>query len=152
MNNDHQSHCTSRIAQILCGLTIACLVPSAGAHAQISGYGRSSEPIYGGTGVSATPANPFPPMKGTYAPSHKAPDGTACITVHPSTRPQIVNPKIIDQVVTVNNSCGQSIKVQVCYAGSSDCIVVSLNGYQKLQRILGIAASTSFRFEYRELF
>ena len=67
--------------------------------------------------------------------------------------PQIVNPKIMDQIVIVNNVCGQSIRVQVCYAGRPDCIEVSLNGYQKLQRTLGIAAgSTNFRYEYRELF
>jgi hypothetical protein len=59
----------------------------------------------------------------------------------------------MDQIVIVNNVCGQSIKVQVCYAGSSNCIIVPLNGYQKLQRVLGIAAnSASFRFEYRELY
>jgi hypothetical protein len=92
-------------------------------------------------------------MEGTFAPNHKSPDGKACISIHPSAQPQKINPKIIDQIVMVNNSCGQSIKVQVCYAGSSDCIIVSLIGYQKLQRILGIAAgSTIFRFEYRELF
>jgi hypothetical protein len=92
-------------------------------------------------------------MQGTYAPAHKGPDGATCITVRPSTRPQIINPKIIDQIVTVNNSCGQFIKVQVCYAGSSDCIEVSLNGYQKLQRTLGIdPGSKNFRYEYRELF
>jgi hypothetical protein len=120
--------------------------------AQVTGYGRSSAPIYGGTGISPQ-ASPFRPMEGTFAPNHKSPDGKACISVHPSARPQIVNPKIIDQIVMVNNSCGQSIKVQVCYADSSDCIIVSLNGYQKLQRILGIASgSTTFRFEYRELF
>jgi hypothetical protein len=102
--------------------------------------------------MSPVPANPYPPMQGTYVPAHKGLDGTTCISVRSSTRPQIANPKIIDQIVTVNNSCGQSIKVQVCYAGSSDCIIVSLNGNQKLQRILGIAGSTSFRYEYRELF
>jgi hypothetical protein len=92
-------------------------------------------------------------MPGTYAPAHKAMDGTPCISVHPSSHPQTVNPKIMDQIVIVNNVCGQSIKVQVCYAGSSNCIIVPLNGYQKLQRVLGIAAnSASFRFEYRELY
>jgi hypothetical protein len=134
-------------------MALAALLGASGAQAQIVGFGRSSAPMYGGTGVSPMPANPFPPMKGTYAPAHQAPDGTACISVHPSTRPQVINPKIIDQIVLVNNSCGQSINVQVCYAESSDCIKVALSGYQKLQRILGISAgSTSFRYEYRELY
>ena len=92
-------------------------------------------------------------MEGTFAPNHKTPDGKLCISVHPSAQPQIINPKIMDQIVIVQNICGQSIRVQVCYVGSSDCIIVSLNGYQKLQRVLGITSgSTPFRFEYRELF
>jgi hypothetical protein len=153
MNNDYPSRRFGRISSIACSLAIATLLVALPAQAQIVGFGRSSAPMYGGTGVAPTPANPFPPMKGTYAPTHKAPDGTECISVRPSTHPQVINPKIIDQIVTVNNSCGQSINVQVCYAGSSDCIKVALSGYQKLQRILGISGgSTAFRYEYRELY
>jgi hypothetical protein len=103
--------------------------------------------------MAARPASRFRPAEGTFAPNHMTPDHKLCISVHPLTRPQIVNPKIIDQVVIVQNICGQSIRVKVCYAGSTDCIVVQLAGYQKLQRILGIAAgSTSFKYEYRELY
>ncbi|WGD50674.1 hypothetical protein QA641_34575 [Bradyrhizobium sp. CB1650] len=92
-------------------------------------------------------------MEGTYAPNHKTLDGKLCISVHPLTHPQTINPKIIDQIVVVQNICGQSIRVRVCYAGSTDCIEVALAGYQKLQRVLGIAAgSTNFQFEYRELY
>jgi hypothetical protein len=121
--------------------------------AQISGFGRSSAPVFGGVGIAPQPVNPYPPMRGTFADPHKTPDGKPCISVFPTARPQIVNPRIIDQIVTVNNVCGQSIRVQVCYAKSSDCIVVPLEGYQKLERVLGIASgSTGFKYEYRELF
>src|SRR5262249_19755446 len=140
MNIDYPSRRFAHVSRISCGLVLATLLCASAAQAQSVGFGRSSAPMYGGTGVSPMPANRFPPMKGTYAPAHKAPDGTACISVHPSTHPQVINPKIIDQIVTVNNSCGQSINVQVCYTGSSDCITVALSGYQKLQRILGISA------------
>ncbi|QOZ24889.1 hypothetical protein CI1B_08640 [Bradyrhizobium ivorense] len=153
MNNEHRSHRFGHLIRVPCGLAIAALLAASSAQAQTVGFGRSTAPMYGGTGVSPMPANPFPPMKGTYAPPHKAPDGTVCISVRPSAHPQTINPKIIDQIVTVNNTCGQSINVQVCYAGSSDCIKVALSGYQKLQRILGISAgSTAFRYEYRELY
>ena len=104
-------------------LLILFLALVSSAHAQVSGYGRSSTPIIGGSGLSAQPANPFPPMKGTFADSHRTPDGKFCISVAAFSRAQIVNPKIIDQVVLVNNVCGQSIKVQVCYIKSSDRIV-----------------------------
>jgi len=154
MSDNHLPNHLRCIAGILCGLTSALPALAPGAQAQVSSFGRTTAPIYGGGGSSATPANPYPPMQGTYAPAHRTPDGrTPCISVHPSSRPQIVNPKIIDQIVIVNNICGQSIRVQVCYVGSTDCIIVPLNGYQKLQRVLGIAAnSTSFRYEYRELY
>jgi hypothetical protein len=121
--------------------------------AQDSVLGKTTAPISGGTGVAPQPANPFQGMSGTYAPPHKTPDGRACIEIHPMTRPQTINPKIIDQNVIVNNICGQTISVQICYSGSSDCITVPLTGYQRLQRTLGIASgSTSFRYEYRELY
>ncbi|MGY3499918.1 hypothetical protein [Bradyrhizobium sp. USDA 4471] len=138
-------------ASVACGvLLIALTIPGRPAQAQ---FGRTTAPIFGGTGVSSQPLNAFQGMAGTYEPPHKTPDGRACITVHPMTRAQIVNPKIIDQIVLLNNICGQSIKVRVCYAGSNDCIVVPLEGYQKLQRTLGVGAgSTSFRYEYRELY
>jgi len=120
--------------------------------AQVSGYGRSSAPLYGGIGMATRPANPYPPMQGTFADYHRTPDGKPCISVNPSVHPQIINPKIIDQIVIVNNICGQSIRVQVCFADSSDCIIVPLEGYQRLQRVLGISTTTVFKYEYRELF
>ncbi|MET4322948.1 hypothetical protein [Bradyrhizobium sp. RT5a] len=122
-------------------------------HAQAPTSGKATAPIFGGAGATAQRANPFQGMTGTYAPFHKTSDGQACISVHPISRPQTVNPKIIDQVVLVSNICGQSIRVEVCYAGSKDCIIVPLVGYQKLQRTLGVApGSTSFKYQYRELY
>ena len=92
-------------------------------------------------------------MQGTFAENHKTPDGKSCISVFPSVRPQIINHKIVDQVVALENICGDSIRVQVCYPGTSRCIVVALRGFQRLERVLGIASdSPEFRYEYRELF
>jgi hypothetical protein len=138
---------------VLGGLLILPLFFTTPVLAQVLGYGKSSAPIYGGTGRAAQPANPSPPMQGTYQESHKTPDGRPCISVAPTSHPQIVNRKIIDHIVVVSNICGQPIKVQVCYIKSSDCIVVPLQGYQKLERVLGIdSVSSEFRYEYRELF
>ncbi|MBR0797164.1 hypothetical protein JQ615_17365 [Bradyrhizobium jicamae] len=136
------------------GLSVAVQLACIGlAVAQAPTFGQKTAPIAGGMGIAAKPANPFLGMSGTYAPTHKTPDGRACIAVTPMTHPQIINPKIIDQIVLVNNICGQSIKVQICYAGSTDCIIVPLTGYQRVQRILGVASgSTVFRYEYSELY
>ena len=48
---------------------------------------------------------------------------------------------------------GQTIKVVVCYYQTSNCINVSVGGYQKLERTLGIAPASmaNFRYEYREM-
>jgi hypothetical protein len=137
----------------LCAAVVSSLI-AASANAEPSNYGRTSPPMYGGSGISTRPSSSTRPMEGTYAPNHTTLDGKLCISVHPLTHPQIVNPKIIDQIVVIQNICGQPIRVQVCYAGSSDCITAPLTGYQKLQRVLGIAASasTTFQFEYRELY
>lgn len=138
-------------AVIVFGLLLVALTsPGRPVQAQ---FGRTTAPISGGTGVASQPPNAFQGMAGTYEPQHKAPDGRACITVTPTTRAQIINPKIIDQNVIINNICGQAIKVRICYAGSKDCIIVALAGNQKLQRTLGIGSgATSFRYEYRELY
>ena len=138
---------------ILLGLSIPFLLLATPARPQVLGYGRSSAPVYGGTARAALPKNPFPPMRGTYEESHKTSDGKPCISVSATSRHQVVNPIIIDQIVTVTNICGQPIRVQVCYIKSSDCIIVPLQAYQRLERILGIdSVSTDFSYEYRELF
>jgi hypothetical protein len=154
MSNGNLPHLIGSVGKtlILHALLALSLLFATQVRAQVTGYGRSSAPIYGGIGIAPRPANPYPPMQGTFAESHKTPDGKLCITVHGSPHHQIINPRIIDQIVFVNNICGQSIKVQICSAGSSDCIVVPLEGYQRQQRVLGIGTSTAFTYEYRELF
>ena len=128
------------------------LVPTQ-VRAQISAFGRSSAPLVGGTpGMPPPPVNPFSTIKGAFAPSHTTPSGKACISIHPSVVPQVANPHIVNHQVLVSNVCGQSIKVQVCYFRSSGCIIVTVNGYQKLDRTLGISPGLDqFRYEYREL-
>lgn len=142
------------LGRALFGLIMSIpLISMTAAQAQVSAFGKTTAPIYGGVGVSPQAGNRFPGMTGTFAPLHKAPDGRACVSVSPLTHPQTHNPKIIDQIVIVNNICGESIKVRICYAGSNDCIVLPLMGYQRLQRTLGIGTgSTSFRYEYSELY
>lgn len=150
MTNEIRQKIPTQAGVVLGLLLIALTTLGRSAQAQ---FGRTTAPITGGTGVSTQAPNSFQGMSGTYAPPHKTPDGRACIAVHPMTRAQIINPKIIDQIVILSNICGQAINVRVCYAGSNDCILVPLGGYQRLQRTLGVGTgSTSFRYEYRELY
>jgi len=154
MDTDRSSRPTSHARlTILRGLIVLPLLLTNPALAQVSGYGRTSAPVYGGTGRFSQPANPIQSMQGTYEPSRKTPDGRPCISIAPSARAQMINKKIIDQVVAVRNICGQPIRVKICYIRTSDCIVVPLQGYQRLERVLGIDSSSSdFKYEYRELF
>ncbi|MBR1151592.1 hypothetical protein [Bradyrhizobium sp. JYMT SZCCT0428] len=122
--------------------------------AQTSAFGRTSPPIYGGTaGLPLPPANPFSTSKGGSGGSHTTSSGQACIKLHPTVAPQRGNPKIVNHDVLVVNACGQTIKVVVCYYQTSNCINVSVGGYQKLERTLGIAPASmaNFRYEYREI-
>ncbi|MCK1522214.1 MULTISPECIES: hypothetical protein [unclassified Bradyrhizobium] len=149
----HDNLSTHLEGYLAISVAIASSLLATTADAQISGFGRTSAPMYGGSGISTRPSSSVRPMEGTFAPNHTTIDGKLCISVNPLTHPQANNPKIIEQIVLVQNICGQSIRVRVCYAGSSDCMDVPLAGYQKLQRLLGIAAgSTNFQFEYRELY
>ena len=134
---------------LVVGVTVLATSPGS---AQVSGFGKATAPISGGIGIAPRPSTRFKGMTGTFAPVHQTPDGRACISVSPLVHPQTINPKIIDQIVIVGNICSQTIKVEICYAGSTDCITVPLMGYQRAQRILGISSATTFRYEYRELY
>jgi hypothetical protein len=81
------------------------------------------------------------------------PAGDHCINIHARSAQHVFNPTIVDHQVLVGNICGQSIKVQVCYYQTSSCITVVVDGYQKVERVLGIAPASmkNFRFEYREI-
>jgi len=136
---------SAAIFSLTWGLFVTLLAPPP-ASSQSLPIGKSSSPIMGGNGLADRPSNPF-----LASGNHKTPDGRLCISIHPTSRLQ-ANKKIFDQDVLVENICGQSIRVQVCYAGSTDCIVVPLSGYQRLQRTLGVSAvSGNFRYEWREL-
>ena len=140
-----------RIAFFL-GVILLVMLES-GVQAQGLGSGRTTAPIIGSMGMTPAPPDRFQSMNGIFAPNSKTPDGKLCIKINASAHPQIVNPKIIDQIVIVENICSQAIRVQVCYVGSTDCIIVPLAGYQRLQRLLGISANTTaFSYEFRELF
>jgi hypothetical protein len=121
--------------------------------AQTSAFGRTSAPIYGGTTrLPLPPANSFSTSKSGSGGTHTTSSGQACIKIHPSVAPQRPNPKIVNHEVLVVNGCGQTIKVVVCYYQTSNCINVSVGGYQKLERTLGVAPASmaDFRYEYRE--
>lgn len=60
-----------------------------------------------------------------------------CLDVEAAARPHIVNPDVLDHVVSVKNNCPKSIKVKVCYYGSERCNALVVDGYKRVDTILG---------------
>jgi hypothetical protein len=147
------SICYASGARIVAVIIVAVSLVGTQVQAQISGFGRSTAPVFGGTGgMPPPPANPFSTVKGNFPPMHTTVSGQPCISVHARAVAQVADPHIFNHIVLVDNVCGQTIKVQVCYFQSTSCITVAVNGYQKLDRTLGISpGSRDFRYEYREL-
>jgi len=62
-------------------------------------------------------------------------------------------PKIYEHEVRVANSCGQRIKVQICYYKSDHCVKVDVAPWERRDVVLGIFPGLSgFRFEAKENF
>lgn len=131
---------------ISCGMANAQLVdPLAG----------NSRPIVGGSG-GLRPPSQLPVLPGgetSDALRHYGPTGKPCLRVDGVARPQLVNPKIFEHVISATNSCSERIKVQVCYYRTEDCVPLEVGGYGRKEVVLGIMPSMKeFRFEYREQF
>jgi hypothetical protein len=84
---------------------------------------------------------------------HMGATGTPCLSLRGHPKAQTINPNIIEHMVSIANSCGQLIKVQVCYQNTQQCIAVSVLPYQRTDAVLGIAPGlTGFRFDSKEQF
>jgi hypothetical protein len=82
---------------------------------------------------------------------HKDFAGKPCLLVNGLAQPQIIDPNLYDDVITVTNNCPQRIAMQVCYYQSEDCIPMDVPGYGRKEAILGtLPSTTGFRFEFRE--
>jgi hypothetical protein len=84
---------------------------------------------------------------------HTGPTGKPCLDLFGQGKPQLVNHDIFDHVVSASNSCGQHIKVQVCYYKSEHCIMMDVPAYQRKDAVLGVfPKQVDFQFEYKEQF
>lgn len=73
--------------------------------------------------------------------------GRPCLDVEAAARRQIVNPQMLDHVVSINNKCSRLIKVKVCYFRSDRCRDLDLQPYKRVDTILGSMAGVAF-FRY----
>jgi hypothetical protein len=101
-----------------------------------------------------------PPFSGSIIPTsydasrhHMGPTGKPCLSLSSSAKAQAVNKHIYEHWVGAANSCGQHIKVQVCYYKSNDCITMDVPAWGRKDVVLGIyPALQSFRYEAKEQF
>ncbi|MGY4626718.1 hypothetical protein [Bradyrhizobium sp. USDA 4486] len=129
------------------------LIGSHDACAQIAfGEQRLSVAITGATTSGKTPElKPLPGLSTTILPPpHLDPSGKPCVSVTAFSRKQTGNPNIYDQILLLENRCGAEIRLRACYRDTNDCTEMSVGGYKRVEKILGIFPSQFFRFTYRE--
>ncbi|MDE5445728.1 hypothetical protein GWG65_30830 [Bradyrhizobium sp. CSA207] len=70
-----------------------------------------------------------------------------CLDTEAASRPHTINPDVVDHVVSIKNNCPRTIKVKVCYYGSDKCNGFVVNGYKRVDTILGsMTKITAFRY------
>ncbi|MGY4330315.1 hypothetical protein ACVWWG_004732 [Bradyrhizobium sp. LB7.2] len=70
-----------------------------------------------------------------------------CLDVEAIARAHVVNPDMFDHVVSVKNNCSRMIKVKVCYFQTDHCKAFSLQGFQRVDTVLGTMAKVmAFRY------
>lgn len=84
---------------------------------------------------------------------HRDFTGAPCLVVSGTDRPQVIDPALSNDVITVTNRCPQRIALRVCYYQSEDCILMDIPGEEREEAVLGTSPSTTgFQFEFREKF
>ena len=72
--------------------------------------------------------------------------------VYGDARPQAINKRLFEHVISANNSCPQVIKMDVCYYRSQRCVPLSVPGYSRREVVLGVMpAIKDFRFESKSV-
>jgi hypothetical protein len=138
-------------------LVLACLVMGWNANAQTGRAGLlPGPPIVGGTPGLVLPDSPNASNKFRYGyglpDQHKKPTGEPCVQVHAMPQAQIINPKIFEHILVIENGCSAPIGLNLCYYQSKTCLHTTITAYSRKQQTLGIAPENEFRFSYTEDF
>ena len=106
-------------------------------HRHMSPYGKPCLTFEG----DVRPEGPTASFFGSTGPDKKAEPGALPV------------PKIYEHGIKVSNSCGQNIKVKVCYYKTDECIMLNVPPWDKKEAVLGIYPGLSgFRYEAKEQF
>jgi hypothetical protein len=95
----------------------------------------------------------IPPVQDGFAKRHMSALGRPCLAIQGYAKAELVNKNIYQHWIKTDNTCGQPIKVKVCYYNTEDCILMSVPPYEKKDAVLGIfPALKKFQFEAKEQF
>jgi hypothetical protein len=82
---------------------------------------------------------------------HFGSTGKPCIALESRATAQRINKNIYEHWITATNSCGQNIKVQVCYQKTDDCIVMNVPPWESTNSVLGIYPNArDFQYDAKE--
>jgi hypothetical protein len=82
---------------------------------------------------------------------HYSSTGKPCIALASRATPQRINKNIYEHWIIATNSCGQNIKVQVCYQKTDDCIVMNVPPWESKNSVLGIYPNVrDFQYDAKE--
>lgn len=117
-------------------ILISTIVMLAPAHSQsASTSGNSSKLTLQG------PAEP------SAAPVLRDAVGRPCLDSEAAGRAHLVDPDLIDHIVSIKNNCPRNIRVKVCYFQSDRCRDLEIQGYKRVDTILGTMRKVSaFRY------
>jgi hypothetical protein len=116
---------------------LGCLALS-GRHALAQDHGAASENILPQRDLSR---------------HHLGLTGKPCIAVQGYATARPTNKDIFEHWIRASNSCGQHIKVQVCYHKTVDCIVMNVPPWERKGAVLGIYPNVrDFKFDVKEQF
>jgi len=142
-------------------LIAAALTPLLGAggdvgHAQTSAATPGAGTLGGSSLGSSSGAVPKQVIRGsqnTEVLRHRDFAGKPCLDIGGFARAHLNNPKLFDHVISIKNNCPQSLKTEICYLRSRDCINMDVPGHKSKESILGTLPSIKdFQFEFRERF
>jgi hypothetical protein len=81
------------------------------------------------------------------------PNGKPCLAVVGYAKPQVINKSIYEHWIMARNSCGQNIKLRVCYHGTDNCFVMTVPPWDSKNSVLGIYPMTrDFQYDAKEQF
>lgn len=82
---------------------------------------------------------------------HVSLTGKPCIALESHATAQRLNKNIYEHWITASNSCGQNIRIQVCYHTTNNCIVMDVPPWETKNSVLGIYPNEKhFQYDAKE--